>query len=296
MNEDDTLTIGFIGSKAGAVDNAWREVGNKDSKGDKREGWWCATDFVLKHTPLYKATVEPGQWAVACLPYNITPGKGITMYQIVGITADYTKLCVEPISSSMASMPFIYTSESPEAIFYESGNEAKNESDASGNLRGYFKNTSRVLANYYYLEDGQWLKCTQKYTERPYIGNYSAIIRPFTDEKAQPVTIYKGWKGLTIPINGITDEEKELNDSTAKVVVVSIPADVNGDGVVDVADIASIISVMAGMTDPQSGTASSPADVNGDGVVDVADISSVISAMAAEARGDNRFQSEKGEK
>ena len=61
--------------------------------------------------------------------------------------------------------------------------------------------------------------------------------------------------------------------------------DVNGDGIVDVADIASIISVMAGSAAPQSGTAPNaapnPADVNGDGTVDVADIACVISIMAS---------------
>ena len=53
--------------------------------------------------------------------------------------------------------------------------------------------------------------------------------------------------------------------------------DVNGDGVIDVADIATIIDVMAiGST----AASSAFADVNGDGTVDVADIASVISLMA----------------
>ena len=54
-----------------------------------------------------------------------------------------------------------------------------------------------------------------------------------------------------------------------------VKGDVNGDGSVDVADISSIISTMAG--DSSYGTA---ADVNGDGTVDVADISTVITIMA----------------
>ena len=65
-------------------------------------------------------------------------------------------------------------------------------------------------------------------------------------------------------------------------------ADVNGDGIVDVADITAVITAMASSTEPQSGTAPNPqsgtapnpADVNGDGQVDVADISTVISIMA----------------
>ena len=69
------------------------------------------------------------------------------------------------------------------------------------------------------------------------------------------------------------DEVESLEVMTAE------PADVNGDGTVDVADISTIISIMAG-----AGTASVSADVNGDGQVDVADISTVISEMAARAR------------
>ena len=59
------------------------------------------------------------------------------------------------------------------------------------------------------------------------------------------------------------------------------PGDVNGDFTVDVADIATVISVMA------NGSADVPsayADVNKDGVVDVADIATIISTMAANAR------------
>ena len=54
--------------------------------------------------------------------------------------------------------------------------------------------------------------------------------------------------------------------------------DVNGDFTVDVADIASVIDVMA------TGKVSPVADVNNDGVVDVADIATVIDIMAANAR------------
>ncbi len=59
-----------------------------------------------------------------------------------------------------------------------------------------------------------------------------------------------------------------------------VNADTNGDGTVDVADIATVISVMAGETD----SSSVPADVNGDGTVDVADISTIISVMAGNAK------------
>ena len=62
-----------------------------------------------------------------------------------------------------------------------------------------------------------------------------------------------------------------------------LKGDVNLDGKVDVADIATIITVMASATVPDA-SPSGTADVNGDGVVDVADIATVISIMAANAR------------
>jgi len=59
-------------------------------------------------------------------------------------------------------------------------------------------------------------------------------------------------------------------------------ADVNGDGAVDVADISSVISYMAGGTF----VSHFKADVNGDGAVDVADISTIIVIMAGKGVAD----------
>ena len=59
--------------------------------------------------------------------------------------------------------------------------------------------------------------------------------------------------------------------------VEGVEGDVNGDGSVDVADIAAVIDVMAGTVGSGFATA---ADVNGDGSVDVADIASIIDTMA----------------
>ena len=52
----------------------------------------------------------------------------------------------------------------------------------------------------------------------------------------------------------------------------------NGDGAGDVADIATVIGVMAGTEG--SGSAAAAADVNGDGTADVADIATIIGIMA----------------
>ena len=59
-----------------------------------------------------------------------------------------------------------------------------------------------------------------------------------------------------------------------------LKGDVNGDGTVDVADIAAVIDVMAGNV--TLGSVTHYADVNDDGTVDVADIATIISIMAGE--------------
>ena len=276
-DEGQTLTIAFTGSKQGATDNAWHEIGSKTDKTDKREGWWCATDFVLSHTPLYKTTVTPHQYQVTCLPYAVKPTEHLTFYTIAGITGDYTQLCLKPIAQAQPGVPVIYRSDDTTAQFNETGTPANIATDAPGNLRGFLKTNLHVPANYYYLQDGQFLKCTQAFSERPYMTNFTGVIRPLNDSNSQPLTIYKTWKGLTIPISGITEEEKQHNDATAAILDTPYNADVNGDQAVDVADIAAIIDVMVSTVGSSSTAA---ADVNADGTVDVADIAAVITAMA----------------
>ena len=56
----------------------------------------------------------------------------------------------------------------------------------------------------------------------------------------------------------------------------------NGDNTIDVADIATVIDVMAGKADDYKDRA----DVNQDGNVDVADIATIIDVMAGKVISD----------
>ena len=76
----------------------------------------------------------------------------------------------------------------------------------------------------------------------------------------------------------VTNPDGTIANAAKAKVGTGAKGDVNSDGVVDVADIATVISVMA------KGNNDLSADVNGDGVVDVADIATIISEMAANAR------------
>ena len=44
-----SLVVGFVGSKQGAETGKWHTFGDATGTSDNREGWWCATDFVLRY-------------------------------------------------------------------------------------------------------------------------------------------------------------------------------------------------------------------------------------------------------
>ena len=51
-----SLTLGFVSSKQGAVAGKWHSFGNATATSDNREGWWCATGFVLFYHAIDDAT------------------------------------------------------------------------------------------------------------------------------------------------------------------------------------------------------------------------------------------------
>ena len=120
----------------------------------------------------------------------------------------------------------------------------------------------------------------------------SAMTPKYGEQVVLTITPATGYRLKQLTVNG-TDVTKQVTDGkyTVKSVegnikveaVFVMVGDVNLDGTVDVADIASVISVMADgeSADPVLADA---ADVNEDTVVDVADIATIISEMAARAR------------
>ena len=57
------------------------------------------------------------------------------------------------------------------------------------------------------------------------------------------------------------------------------PADINGDGFVDVSDLLVVLAVLAVLV--AWGNTSGPEDVNGDGIVDVLDMLEVLAAWGS---------------
>ena len=199
--QDSSITIGFVGSKLGATDNAWREVGNASSSGDKREGWWCATDFRLLFHPLYTFPATPGQYATICLPYAFSLPEGLKVYRIAGLMADYKQLALEEVTETQAGVPYIAVCDSTTAVYYTGGQAVKNPiTTGTNNLRGYFRvsATNTAAIGTYTLVDGVWERVVG---QRAPLSSYTAIIR-----RAEGMTVLDSWDGPRMDIHGVTDE------------------------------------------------------------------------------------------
>ena len=196
ISEGGSVTIGFVSTKQGAVNNAWHSFGNATNTGDRREGWWCATDFRLLYHPMLKLSVTPGQWSTICLPYASSIPQGAKCYRIAGVLKDYSCICIEELTALEAGMPAIYISDVDYLTFSEYGEKVKSPVSykAANNLRGYFQTTAAIKApvGSYVLTDGKWVKVE---SVRPPIPSNSAIIY-----KLDGMTELDGWDGLTMPL------------------------------------------------------------------------------------------------
>jgi hypothetical protein len=196
--EGSSVTIGFTSSKQGATDNAWHKFGDGNNTGDKREGWWCATDFILKYIPTYSLTPNEGPWGTICLPHAITPVEGLTFYKIAGLTPDSTQICIEPVTTTEAGVPYIYYTESPTLRLFLNGEAVATTQKGENNLYGFFAVSVKVPADGYVLHNGEWYVVK----ERPRAEHYSACIR-----KIDGIAILSDWEGLTMPIHNTAWEE-----------------------------------------------------------------------------------------
>ena len=71
VEPNGSLTIGFVSSKQGAKTGYWHKFGEPDATSDNREGWWCATDFVLKYHAIDDVT------SIKSISYSALKGEGI---------------------------------------------------------------------------------------------------------------------------------------------------------------------------------------------------------------------------
>ncbi len=200
VNEGEALTIGFVGSKNNAVDGSWHEFGVKDSQGDNREGWWAATDFRLKRTPVYRRTAADGEWSTVCLPYDMTASPNVKLYQLAGITSDYKNLVLEEVDRVEAGVPCIYRmTDGDEAWFHETGEAVSSASITNYQLRGNFKTSQTVRTGYYVLQNNVWVRTTS--SNRPKLTSFGACLTTVTK-----LPVVDATDAVTMPIDGADEE------------------------------------------------------------------------------------------
>ena len=259
VDEEDTVTIGFCGSKQGAEDGRYIAYGNPASKPDNREGWWCATDFRFRQIPMMSRENDGSNWGTVCLPYQITIPANVTLYQIAGITKDSTRICLEEATSLETGTPYVYQCTGGRANFFESGTKVGNPKTNVNGLRGVFVASAKYPLNALVLADGRWKKVEERYAMQDYSGYV---------QKVSNLTVLDSWNGLSLPTDGL---------------VALLLGDANGDGEIDVADITAIAAyILAPKTlKAEQAFNNRNADVNQDGVIDVADITATAAYILA---------------
>ena len=193
IKEGGTATIGFKNSKVGAVDNAWHEYGNADSKGDRREGWWCATEFRLRYQPAYSLSSDGPGWGTICLSRNIIKPNDVMLFRIVGITADNSQFCIEEVAEPAAGVPYIYYADKANPRFFMKGDEKTDAVSGDGNLKGYLKvaaGTTAPIGSYTLANNGAWFLVENEQTA---VSSNTAVV---TSLEGLPVI--DNWQGLTM--------------------------------------------------------------------------------------------------
>lgn len=207
VDDKDTISVGFMSSKAGAIDKAWKPYDNNTGVGDYREGEWYATDFVLRYLPIYKCPVGDGKWTTICLPYDAKPSDGCKLYRIAGITANNTLMCLEEIDECEAGVPCVLYSEHPEAMVYESGEKVSKRTAGPNGLTGLFLTTSAAPENGLVIEDGAWvIQNSSDRNDRAKFRNYSAYIKTIDN-----ITPLDEWSGVTMPVRYLVTSVKGID-------------------------------------------------------------------------------------
>lgn len=187
-----SVTVGFKGTKKGAIDNAWHQIA-KPATTDKREGWWCATGFRLLYRPAITLTTTAGGWGTLCLPYTYDIPQGMTCYRVAGILSDNSRLCLEPVTAIEASRPVVFFSEKSELKLCGRGEKVDTVSAvaAENGLTGTLSSQNVRVATYQ-LQDGKWVYIPARST----VDANKAFFRNFTN-----TPVLESWNGVSMEID-----------------------------------------------------------------------------------------------
>ena len=205
LADGETLTVGFESSKTGAQEGSWT---NSSGKGDNREGWWCATDFVLYYLPVNtrSADAEGDFWGTICLPQAVSVTSDVQLYEVAGGLTDGDKryICLEPIESIAAGYPAVFHSDFKTALFFTSGDAVKLPKEGRNTLTGSF--TTQPIYSFeegavgtIVIENSNFRELTDAdYAEGYYtVPKNEAFLYGFAD-----IDQLTSWDGVKMPLNG----------------------------------------------------------------------------------------------
>ncbi len=251
VEDGGSLTIGFVGSKNG------KETVNPVYS-DNREGWWCATDFQLYYSPVYRRGDMDGQWGTVCLPFAAKAGNGVTLYQVSGVNPRRSQMYLSEVEEATPGIPYLFYTEDETANFYgKSGDVISSVANGGNGLVGVFRSSAGLVSNgYYVLANNQWSKVenADDFTlgdYRAYIANLSALpVVPATPSDAVSVPIALGsYLFGDINLDGyvnITDVvslvDKVLSPETADIDL-NID-DLNNDDNVNITDVTILVDLI----------------------------------------------------
>ena len=96
-----------------------------------------------------------------------------------------------------------------------------------GNLRGYLNVPGSVQTDYYYDVNVAFEKVVGDRPERqPYSGN----MRAFDDKNSKAIPTIEDWQGETMPIYGVTDNEKTANNEKVQTGIQFVSKTLRQDG------------------------------------------------------------------
>lgn len=221
--DGDTVTIGFEGSKQGAVDGSWIPFGNPSSGGDNRNGWWCATGFRLRYIPVCRRAADAACWGTLCLPNDITVPEGVSLYEVAGILSDQTAICLQPVTEVSAGVPCIFHVDGTgDGIFFEGSQTVSSPKTNVNGLRGIFSASSKYPVGSLVLTDGVWQYIPDTDHRYP-IVSYSAFI-----QKVSNLPVLDTWSGVMLPTSGLatglTTVTADLPDAAPSYNVAGQPA------------------------------------------------------------------------
>ena len=209
FGDKEVAKIGFVGSKKGCIDKQWIRVGNPESTGDNREGWWCATGFKLRHVPVYVKKTSKNGFGTICLPYKFTVKEGVKIYKLAGLLSDYSAVGIEEETDEIvAGRPYVFYAEpDSEVQFYESGPAVSSASTNYNGLRGVFINSGKYPQNgMYFNSDGVWNYIATA-AERVTYANYDGFIRGISY-----IEVIDSWDGEKLPTTNMPDAPTAIKD------------------------------------------------------------------------------------